>query len=88
MRELLERERPWIELFHPEDYTLFHDWLKNVKPAGISNPTMKYRDIDAGRRGEQREAWNEPVLWPAGVLAVLFVAALVPGVRTYFRERQ
>src|SRR5690606_839509 len=24
MRALLERERPWIELFHPEEYALLH----------------------------------------------------------------
>src|SRR5690606_10344311 len=24
MRDLLETERPWIELFHPEDYALLH----------------------------------------------------------------
>ena len=88
MREILERERPWIELFHPEEYSLFHSWLANVKPAGISNPTLKYRDIDPEARRQLREAWNRPVVWPAIVLAVLAVLVVVPGVFTYFRERQ
>jgi ABC-type transport system substrate-binding protein len=39
MRAMLEHERPWIELFHPEDYVLYHEWLKHVKPAGMSIPT-------------------------------------------------
>ncbi|MED5263049.1 MAG: ABC transporter substrate-binding protein [Myxococcota bacterium] len=88
MREILERERPWIELFHPENYALFHSWLSNVKPAGISNPTLKYRDVDPGARRATREQWNRPVIWPAIVLGVLAVAVVVPGLVTYFRERQ
>lgn len=88
MRTILEEQRPWIELFHPEDYALFHGWMANVKPAGISNPTYKYRDIDPAHRNSRRVAWNVPVIWPAVVLGVLLVALIVPGVVTYFRERQ
>jgi hypothetical protein len=88
MRGILEEERPWIELFHPEDYALYHGWLRGVKPAGISNPTAKYRDLDPDLRSSRREAWNEPVLWPLAVLIVLGVAITVPGVITFFRERQ
>ena len=88
MTALLERERPWIELVHPEDYALYHGWLRNVKPAGMSYPTVKYRDLDALRRAELRAAWNEPVRWPAVALAALGVAIVVPGVRTFLRERQ
>ena len=37
---------------------------------------------------KQRE-WNEPVLWPLGLLAVVLVAGLVPAVAAYRRkERQ
>ena len=39
MLAILETERPWIELFHPEDYALYHGWLRNVKPMGLSMPT-------------------------------------------------
>ena len=88
MQKIIEEERPWIELFHPEDYALFQGWLLNVKPPGISNPTFKYRDIDPGVRESERTARNEPVIWPAVALGVLLVALIVPGVVTYFRERQ
>ena len=88
LRALLEEERPWIELVHPEDYALYHGWLRNVKPTGMSYPTVKYRDLDAARRAELRAAWNEPVRWPAFALAALGVAIVVPGVRTFLRERQ
>jgi peptide/nickel transport system substrate-binding protein len=88
MVEIVEVERPWIELFYPEDYELFHGWLENVKPLGMSFSTLKYKDVDPLRRAELREAWNEPILWPAYALAALVVAAVVPGVVTYLRERQ
>jgi ABC-type transport system substrate-binding protein len=88
MRTILEQERAWIELFHPEDYTLYQGWVKNVKPMGLSMPTYQYRDIDPDLRRARREEWNEPILWPAYVLVAVFVGLLIPGVRTYFEERQ
>jgi ABC-type transport system substrate-binding protein len=88
MTALLEEERPWIELFHNEDYALYHAWLENVKPFGMSFPTIKYRDLDPERRAALRREWNEPVVWPAWALAGVAIAILVPGVVTFYRERQ
>lgn len=88
MKAILERERPWIELFHPEDYALYHGWVKNVKPMGLSVPTYQYRDIDVDLRRRKREEWNEPILWPAWVLLGATIALILPGVATYLRERQ
>ena len=88
MRGILEEQRPWIELFHSEDYTLSHGWMKNIKPAGMSIPFYKYHDVDPQQRAGLRAAWNEPVLWPLYVLLALAVVVIVPGVRTYLRERQ
>jgi len=88
MLRILERERPWIELFHREDYTLYHAWVRNVKPMGLSVPTYEYRDVDPQLRAELRKAWNEPILWPAWVLALAAILVIVPGVATYWRERQ
>jgi len=88
MRAILERERPWIELFHRENYTLFHGWVRNVKPAGLSLPTARYIDIDPELRSQRRAEWNRPVLWPAVVLAAGTLALVVPGVVTFLRERQ
>jgi ABC-type transport system substrate-binding protein len=88
MREIVERERPWIELLFREDYALYHSWYKNVKPFGMSGPMFKYRDIDVDERSRLREAWNEPVLWPLYVLIVGFVVLVVPGIVTFMKERQ
>ena len=88
MRAILERERPWIELVHGESYALYHGWVHNLKPAGLSLPQSKYLDVDARSRAELRATWNDPVVWPAWALAGLAVAVVVPGVVTFFRERQ
>ncbi len=88
MVALLEEERPWIELSFEESYSLFHEWTRNIKPMGLAIPTLKYRDVVPARRAELRAAWNEPIRWPAYALAVGFVAMIVPGVVTFFRERQ
>jgi ABC-type transport system substrate-binding protein len=88
MLGILEQERPWIELYHSEEYALVHSWVKNVKPAGLSLPAIKYRDLDPIERTKKRREWNKPVLWPVWLLLGLVAAAVVPGVITFFRERQ
>lgn len=88
MLRILERERPWIELFHPEEYALTHGWLSHVRPPGLSIPTVKYHDVDELERARQRREWNQPILWPALLLLVGLVLLIVPGVVTYYRERQ
>jgi ABC-type oligopeptide transport system substrate-binding subunit len=88
MRSILERERPWIELFHPESYALGHGWIKNVRPTGISTiPAAKYYELDPKKRAQARAKWNEPVLWPAFVLVLVVLLILAPGVLTYYKER-
>jgi len=88
MLRILERERPWIELIHREEYALYHSWLSEVKPFGMSFPMTKYRDLDPALRTRLREKWNEPVLWPLWAGLVLFVIVVAPGIVTYMRERQ
>ena len=87
MLAILQRERPWIELYHEEDYTLSHGWLINSKPMGISYPAYKYRDVDTAQRARLQQAWNAPVRWPVYVLIVTVLGLTLPAVRTYYRER-
>lgn len=88
MIAILEDQRPWIELYHPENYALYHQWFKNVKTPGLSLITTKYRDLDPELRAEKRLAWNRPKLWPAYALIALFAALVLPGIRTFVKERQ
>ena len=88
MIEILEEERPWIEIFNGVDYSLAHGWLTNVKPFGMSYPMTKYMDIDPEARQLKRQAWNEPIVWPVGALLLILVVGIIPAVRTFFQERQ
>jgi ABC-type transport system substrate-binding protein len=88
MREIFERELPWILLYHREAYALYHHWIHNVKPAGISFPASKYVDIDTVDRHAMRLEWNRPIVWPAYGIAAFAVIVTIPGVVTFFRERQ
>ena len=85
---ILERERPWIELYHLEDYELDHAWLANAKPMGLSYPTFKYKDVKPRLRAERQAEWNRPVRWPLYLMLLAGIAAVVPAVRTFYRERQ
>jgi oligopeptide transport system substrate-binding protein len=87
MLAILEQERPWIELYHEEDFNLSHAWLINSKPTGISYPAYKYKDVDPELRARMRAKWNAPVRWPVYVLVLAVVALTVPAVRTYYQER-
>lgn len=88
MRTLLEHQRPWIELFYPESYTLTHTWVKNAKPLGMSYSTLKYRDVDGPTRARLQQAWNEPVLWPAWLLLAGAIAVVAPAVVTLVRRNR
>jgi ABC-type transport system substrate-binding protein len=77
MRAILERERPWIEIYHPVDYAVHHGWLHNVVPAALSVPTMKYWDLDPALRARQQRDWNQPIRWPAYALGAIALAAVL-----------
>jgi ABC-type transport system substrate-binding protein len=87
MLAILERERPWIELYHRENYDLAHAWLINSKSPGISNPTYKYKDVRPELRAKLQAEWNAPMRWPLYLVLAAVVALTVPAVRTYYRER-
>ena len=84
---ILQVERPWIELYHEEDFVLSHAWLVNSKPMGISYPAYKYKDVRPGVRARLQTEWNAPVRWPLYLVLFAVVALTVPAVRTYYRER-
>jgi ABC-type transport system substrate-binding protein len=88
MSAIVERERPWIELYHRENYVLYHGWMRNLKMAGLTSSQEKYRDLDVEQRARDRARWNRPIRWPAYALAGIGFIAIVPGIVTFLRERQ
>lgn len=88
MQDIYRHDAPWIGGFHPKSYALYHGWLHNVKPNEMAGNTLKYLRVDAVRRAALRRAWNQPEVWPLFVVALVFVLACVPAVRSYRRRER
>jgi len=88
MVDIAQNDAPWIWGVHPKKFSLFHAWLKNIKPNVMANNTLKYKRIDSQLRAAQRIAWNRPVLWPVVLLGLLLFATLVPALMTYRRKQR
>jgi oligopeptide transport system substrate-binding protein len=87
MLAILVQERPWIELYHEEDFMLNQAWLVNAKPMGISYPAYKYKDVRPELRSRLQAEWNAPVRWPLYLALLAVIGLAAPAVRTYYRER-
>ncbi|MDR0997377.1 MAG: ABC transporter substrate-binding protein [Zoogloeaceae bacterium] len=84
---MTRRDAPWIYAFYPKAYTLTHAWLKNRKPNGVANNTLKYQRIDAVARENARARWNTPVMLPLFIfLGGLAMAAF--GLFLLFHQRE
>ena len=88
MVALVRHDAPWIWGFHAKAFSLHHAWLHNVKPNLMANNTLKYWRIDPGSRTQARDAWNEPVIWPMGLLAALLIVSIVPAWNIYRRRER
>jgi len=86
MVEILRYDAPWVFGFYPKQFVLYHDWYSNAKPNLMANNTLKYRRVSPDVRELKRHAWNQPVLWPLGMLVLLLVVAVVPAVIAYRRH--
>jgi oligopeptide transport system substrate-binding protein len=88
MVDIVRRDAPWIGGFHPVAYSLSHAWVRNGKPNAMARNNLKYLRLDAGLRASLRREWNQPVLWPAGLILLVLVASAVPAVLSYRRRER
>lgn len=88
MQEIARHDAPWIWGIHPEDFTLSQVWVSMVKPNTISHSTLKYISINVAQRNSLRTVWNQPVLWPIGVLILIIFLLIVPLVFAYLKKEQ
>jgi len=88
MNRIVQHDAPWVFGFHPKTYVLSHAWVHSRKPSAVGRNTLKYQRLDAGLRERQRQAWNEPVLWPLGVGLGVLVALVLPAYVAYRRRER
>ena len=77
MLEILRHDSPWMWGENPKDYVLFHSWLYNSKPNKMATNNLKYLRIDATKRDELRQQWNQPQLWPLVWVGIALMALVV-----------
>ena len=87
MVAILQHDAPWIFAFHPMSYSLQHGWVLNRKTGAMVRNTMKYQRLDTARREAARAEWNEPVLWPLALVALLLAALVAPAL-IHWRRRE
>ena len=88
MVDIARRDAPWIFGFHPKDYVLRHSWLANSKPNDMAGNTLQYLRLDVAARSAARARWNQPVLWPLGLILLALLASAVPAVLSYRRRER
>lgn len=88
MVDIVQRDAPWIWGLHPKKFSLFHGWLKNIKPNDMANNALKYKRIDPLLRAAQRQKWNRPIVWPIVLVFILLAIAFVPAIMIYRRKQR
>ncbi len=86
MVEIARYDAPWIWGFNPKDFRLYHAWYKNAQPNLMANNTLKYLRIDPVLRAEKQNEWNQPVLWPLGLVAGVLLLSVLPALALYRRR--
>ena len=87
MTKIAQKDAPWLWGLNPKQFSLYHEWLHNVKPHVMANNTLKYKRLNPQLRATKRALWNKPVLWPVIAVFLVLIAALIPAINTY-REKQ
>ena len=88
MNHHLRQDAPWVFAYHPVSFGLSHRWVKNSKPSSLGGGNLKYLRVDVGQRTENRQAWNQPVVWPLWVCVALLVLGTIPAVITIWKRER
>ncbi len=88
MLEIVRRDAPWVWGMHPEEFTLSQSWVSRVKSNPISMNSLKYLGINVLERNKLRFAWNQPILWPIGLLLLIILVLTIPLIFAYLKKEK
>jgi ABC-type transport system substrate-binding protein len=88
MLEIARQDAPWAWGVHPKQFLLEHAWMHNTKPNHMANNTLKYLRLDPALRARDREAWNQPLVWPIGLALGALIVSVIPAVPAYRRRER
>lgn len=76
--EIARRDAPWVWGYHPQELSLYHQWVFNAKPHAIAQNIFKYIRIDPESRNGRRMEWNRPSFWPLAAFFAVLSALCIP----------
>ncbi|MFI4956796.1 MAG: ABC transporter substrate-binding protein [Gammaproteobacteria bacterium] len=85
--EIIQKDAPMVWGYHPEEFLLKQSWFSNVIVSGMANNTLKYQKIDVTARTAMQDKEDKPTFWPAVLVLLVLIAAIVPVWREY-RKRE
>ncbi len=93
MLSILRYDSPWLWGYHPQDFSLYHNWYFNAKPNLMAHNTLMYKRIDPQKRARLRLQWNKAVYWPIillvlGLFTIVFPAWKMYSVKECFSHKQ
>jgi oligopeptide transport system substrate-binding protein len=85
---VVQKDSPLVWGYHPIDFTLSHQWNRDIKPNAMANNTLKYEKIDTEKRAAFQIAWNQPRVWPLWLLGALLLLLALPLCFIYWRRER
>lgn len=76
MIRILQEDAPILFGYFPPGAAAYHAWVGNAKPSGMVQNSLQYLKVDEKARVERLVEWNQPVLWPFGLLVFALLMLL------------
>ena len=81
MNTIIAEDVPVMLMFNKHFYTVVQPWAERTHQNHMLEGGVKYTQIDAELREKARAEWNRKPLWPIGIAALGFAAALGYAIR-------
>ena len=85
---IVQRDAPWAFGYNPLAGSVHHQWVGNVKPGPVVLDRLMYMKVDPALRAAKIAEWNRPIWWPAVLIMLALMAAVVPAFRTWKRRER
>ncbi|YCH25264.1 ABC transporter substrate-binding protein [Pseudomonas sp. D2-5] len=86
MVALVQQDAPWLFGWFPVSAGAYQQWVYNAKPTQMVRDQLRYLRLDPVLRERKILEWNQPILWPLGVLLGLALLAVWPAWRILQRR--
>jgi ABC-type transport system substrate-binding protein len=81
MRAVAQEDCPLIYLENRQKLSLYHSWVAPNRPHPIANTSFSFREVDGPLRARLQKQWNQPIVWPLVVFAVVLLLGSLPAVQ-------